>query len=71
MAKIFISYRHDDSQTVSDSIYTYLAEAFGSEAIWRDKEDIHPWHSVTKLTKNVTKLFAYSSLLQELLHKRM
>jgi TIR domain len=42
MAKIFISYRHDDSQTVSDSIYTYLAEAFGSEAIWRDKEDIHP-----------------------------
>lgn len=37
---IFISYRRSDSRVFTDRIYEYLAEHFGSEAVFRDVEAI-------------------------------
>lgn len=40
MTKIFISYRRDDSQYVTDSIHDYLKAHFGDENVFLDVESI-------------------------------
>lgn len=40
MARIFISYRRADSQTISGRIYDRLATAFGGENVFKDVDDI-------------------------------
>lgn len=42
MARIFISYRRDDSATITDRIYERLAKAFGSKQVFRDLYAIDP-----------------------------
>ena len=40
MAEIFISYRRDDSQAISDRIHEHLTRAFGDSAVFKDVDDI-------------------------------
>lgn len=40
MPKIFISYRRDDSQYVTDSIHTEMCQHFGAENVFLDVESI-------------------------------
>lgn len=42
MPKIFISYRRDDSQYVTDAIYSEMCKHFGNENVFLDVDDIPP-----------------------------
>ncbi len=41
MPRIFISYRRDDSRTISGRIYDRLVQAFGTDSVFKDVQDIH------------------------------
>lgn len=40
MADLFISYRRDDSQAITDRIHEHLTRAFGDSAVFKDVDDI-------------------------------
>lgn len=42
MAKVFISYRRDDSAGHTGRLFDSLEERFGNEAFFRDVEDLEP-----------------------------
>ena len=42
MSGVFVSYRRDDTQQICSRVVAYLAETFGSDAVFFDLDKIHP-----------------------------
>ncbi len=42
MSGVFVSYRRDDTQQICSRVVAYLAETFGSNAVFFDLDKIHP-----------------------------
>ena len=56
MSRIFISYRRQDSSTMTGRIYDRLESAFGSNKVFRDIDDISPGEDFrAKLAKEIDK----------------
>lgn len=74
MPKIFISYRHEDSQSITDRIYEKLSRAFSKNLIFKDISSLYPGDMWAEKIDQMIKKSDYVLVIigkQWLDHKRL